>query len=90
MLCTKHFMWLQWSARTSRSGLAERYIICRGSLFRSKRQPVPISFQKDGDLMKIEQAAECLLKFQRPIIYGGGGLINQDQQLVSCFRNLRK
>ena len=38
----------------------------------------PCAYQPktNGDLAKIEQAAELLAKAQRPIIYGGGGLIN--------------
>ena len=38
----------------------------------------PCAYQPktNGDLTKIEQAAELLSKAQRPIIYGGGGLIN--------------
>ena len=38
----------------------------------------PCAYQpkKDGDKKKIEQAAELLANAERPIIYGGGGLIN--------------
>ena len=44
----------------------------------------PCAYQpkKDGDTKKIEQAAELLANAERPIIYGGGGLINSG--LTAC------
>ena len=44
----------------------------------------PCAYQpkKDGDIKKIEQAAELLANAERPIIYGGGGLINSG--LTAC------
>ena len=51
-----------------------RYIICRRSVFCSKDvRPCAYQPKTNGDLTKIEQAAELLAKAQRPIIYGGGG-----------------
>ena len=44
----------------------------------------PCAYQPkmDGDTKKIEQAAELLANAERPIIYGGGGLINSG--LTAC------
>ena len=52
----------------------------------------PCAYQPktNGDLTKIEQAAELLSKAQRPIIYGGGISINSGPAACKLLQNLQK
>lgn len=53
-------------------------------------KPASYRPQMSGDSVRIEEAIELLAKAERPIFYGGGGIINSGTQAAKRFADLVK